>query len=168
MHIQYSIHTTMNNRAGNLRRIHNEVKELKQQLNEESKMFMIDMIDDNIYHWRATLFGPTGSLYEGYEFEVDIKLPDNYPYSPLTVKFITKIQHVNVNNDGDICLNVLKTEWTPSQTIYSILISLILLMSQPNPDDPFNSDLAELYRTNKHDYEKKIKRACNTHAKKRT
>lgn len=158
----------MNNRTGNLRRIHNEVKELKQQSISESNMFMIDMIDDNIYHWQAIIYGPEKSLYEGFEFKVDIQLPENYPNSPLTVKFITKIQHVNVNNDGDICLDILKTAWRPTLTIYSVLVSLILLMCQPNPDDPFNSELAELYRTNKKAYEKKIKKTCEAHAKKRS
>ena len=33
----------------------------------------------NIFEWKATLPGPEGSPYEGGEFEIEIKLPKDYP-----------------------------------------------------------------------------------------
>lgn len=36
--------------------------------------------ESNILLWRATLPGPAGSPYEGGVFEVDIKVPDDYPF----------------------------------------------------------------------------------------
>jgi hypothetical protein len=36
--------------------------------------------ESNIFSWRATLPGPAGSPYEGGEFEVDIRIPEDYPY----------------------------------------------------------------------------------------
>lgn len=148
------------NSTSNLRRIQNEVKTLKSNTEEYGKMFSVNMVGDDMYHWHAILIGPQDSLYQGYNFKLDIVLPVDYPYSPPRVKFITPIQHVNVNNDGDICLDILKNNWIPSQNIRSILISIRLLLAEPNPEDPFNSDLATLYRTNKDNYIKKIKKSC--------
>ena len=122
------------------------------------------MVGDDMYHWEAFIKGPKDSLYQGYEFKVDIKLPENYPYSPMIVKFITPIQHVNVNKNGDICMDILKDEWSSSQNIQSILISIISLMRDPNIKDPFNSDLAELYRTNEDKYKKAIHDFCKEKA----
>jgi ubiquitin-conjugating enzyme E2 D/E len=34
----------------------------------------------NIFAWKATLPGPKGSPYEGGVFEVDIRIPEDYPY----------------------------------------------------------------------------------------
>jgi len=34
----------------------------------------------NIFAWIAVLPGPAGSPYEGGMFEVDIKIPEDYPY----------------------------------------------------------------------------------------
>lgn len=152
--------------TASLRRIQNEVKHLENHKNEYEKMFEINMVGDNMYHWQAILYGPEESLYEGYEFELDILLPKNYPFSAPRVKFITPIQHVNINNKGDICLDILKDKWAPAQNIKTILLSLLLLLSKPNPSDPFNSDLAELYRTNEDEYNKTIKKYCEKCAKK--
>lgn len=148
------------NSTSNLRRIQNEVKSLKGNTEEYGKMFNVNMVGDDMYHWQAILIGPPDSLYQGYNFKLDIVLPADYPYSPPRVKFITPIQHVNVNNGGDICLDILKGNWVPSQNIRSILLSIRLLLAEPNPKDPFNSDLATLHRTDKKEYIRKIKKSC--------
>jgi ubiquitin-conjugating enzyme E2 D/E len=155
------------NKTANLRRIQNEIKHLDQSHTAEYiKMFKINMVEDDVYHWDVTLYGPGDSLYEGYEFKLDIRLPDDYPFSAPRVKFITPIQHVNINAKGDICLDILKDRWAPSQNIKTIILSIILLLSQPNPKDPFNADLAQLYRTDEKKYVQEIKRFCKKNCKK--
>ena len=148
------------NSTSNLRRIQNEVKSLKSNTEEYGKMFSVYMVGDDMYHWQAILHGPPDSLYQAYDFKLDIVLPADYPYSPPRVKFVTPILHVNVNSGGDICLDILKGNWLPSQNIRSILLSIRLLLSEPNPNDPFNSDLATLFRSNEKEYIRKVKKFC--------
>ena len=152
------------NTTANLRRIQNEIKQIKQQAAEYKKMFELNMVGDNVYHWEAIIYGPEESLYEGYKFKLDIQLPDNYPFSAPNVKFITPIQHVNVNSKGDICLDILKNNWASSQNMQSVMLSLRLFLCDPNTDDPLNSDLAELYRSNKKEYTNRIKEHCKKNA----
>jgi ubiquitin-conjugating enzyme E2 D/E len=35
--------------------------------------------ESNIFLWRAQLPGPTGSPYEGGLFDVDVRIPEDYP-----------------------------------------------------------------------------------------
>lgn len=147
------------NRTANFRRLQNEIKQLKQQSDEYKEIFVIEMVGDDMYHWQAVLFGPKDSLYEKCQFDLDIKLPDNYPFSPIAVKFKTPIIHINVNANGDICLDILTNKWSPSQNIHSVLLSICLLLSQPNTDDPFNYELAEIYKQDKKKYLDTIRRA---------
>jgi len=146
--------------TANHRRILNEVKNIENQASEYEKMFKITMVGDDMYHWEVVLYGPEDSLYEGSVYKLDIRLPNDYPFSAPRVKFITPIQHVNINSKGDICLDILRDEWRAAQNIKSVILSILLLLSQPNPDDPFNSELAELYRNNHKEYIRRIKKSC--------
>lgn len=75
-------------------------------------------------------------------------LPEEYPYSPPKVRFLTKIYHPNVDKLGRICLDVLKEKWTPALMIHSVLLSIQSLLSTPNPDDPLDATIAKEWKTN--------------------
>jgi ubiquitin-protein ligase len=149
------------------RRIVNEAKAIeKEQKNGTSKsMFSLTMADGDMYHWKAVVYGPDDSFYEGYEFDVDINIPAQYPNTAPIVKFVTAIQHVNVNSAGDICLDILKDKWTSAMNMSTILASIASLLDSPNPDDAFNADLAATYRTDEKKYEKIIRDSCKKNAR---
>ena len=53
------------------------------------------------------------------------------------MRFETKVWHPNISSEnGAICLDILKNEWSPALTIRTALISLQALLSAPEPDDP--------------------------------
>ena len=69
------------------------------------------------------------------------------------VHFNTKIWHPNIDKLGRICLDILKTKWSPALQIRSVLLSLQALMSCPNPADPLNTPCAEQYKADKSKFE---------------
>jgi len=108
--------------------------------------------EEDLFHWDATIMGPTDTPFEGGLFRLDIKLPANYPFKAPKVHFITKIYHPNINASGGICLDILKTEWSPALTISKVLLSICSLLSDPNPDDPLEPNVAKIYKTNINQY----------------
>jgi ubiquitin-conjugating enzyme E2 D/E len=103
------------------------------------------LIDDDIYHWQATIIGPDDTPYSGGVFELRIDFPQDYPFKPPNVVFITKIFHCNINYNGNICLDILKDQWSPALTINKVLLSICSLMNDQNPNDPLTPDAADLY-----------------------
>ena len=109
-------------------------------------------LDDDIYHWQATIMGPSDSPYQGGVFYLDICFPQDYPYKPPKIKFNTKIYHPNINSSGGICLDILKDQWSPALTISKVLLSICSLLTDPNPDDPLVPSIADLYINNRQEY----------------
>ena len=68
--------------------------------------------------------------------------------APPKVRFLTKIFHPNVDKLGRICLDILKDKWSPALQIRTVLLSIQALLSAPNPDDPLDNGVAELWKKN--------------------
>ncbi|KAJ9618695.1 hypothetical protein H2203_008899 [Taxawa tesnikishii (nom. ined.)] len=103
--------------------------------------------DNELTHWRAVLRGVSGTAYEGGLWALDIQIPPTYPHSPPTIKFLTPICHPNVHfKTGEICLDLLKTSWSPVYTIAETLNAIQQLLTSAEPDSPLNIDVAQLFR----------------------
>jgi len=129
----------------------------ERRLNKEYKDFQKDPPsncsagpnNDNIYKWKAFINGPKDSPYEGGLFELEMTFTNRYPFKPPKVVFITKIYHMNINGSGQICLDILKDNWSPALTISKLLLSICSLLTDPNPDDPLVPEIANLYKRDK-------------------
>jgi ubiquitin-conjugating enzyme (huntingtin interacting protein 2) len=57
------------------------------------------------FHLVGTFPGPENSPYEGGTFDVDIVVPEQYPFQPVKMKFITKVSdNAAVREDAHICV----------------------------------------------------------------
>ncbi|CAJ0745244.1 1113_t:CDS:2 [Entrophospora sp. SA101] len=108
---------------------------------------------DNLYDWVSTITGPADSPYAGGIFFLDINFPQDYPFKPPKVVFRTRIYHCNINSSGQICLDILKDNWSPALTISKVLLSICSLLTDANPYDPLVGNIANqyLYDSEEHD-----------------
>lgn len=109
--------------------------------------------DDDIYNWEGVMFGPSDSPYAGGVFKVNIQFPIDYPFKPPRIIFTTKIYHPNINTQGFICLDILKQNWSPALTISKVLLSILSMLTDPNPKDPLMPDIAQQYINDRASYE---------------
>ena len=109
--------------------------------------------EEDVYVWEGVLFGPEDSPYAGGVFKVNIQFPSDYPFKPPRITFQTKIYHPNINAAGFICLDILKQNWSPALTISKVLLSILSMLTDPNPKDPLMPDIANQYTENRPEYE---------------
>lgn len=84
----------------------------------------------------------------GGRWHLNLTIPPTYPTTPPTITFDTLICHPNIHfHTGEICLDLLKTSWSPAYTIASTLSSVRNLLDiSADPDSPLNVDVAVLAR----------------------
>jgi len=108
---------------------------------------------DDLFHWQATIMGPSDSPFQGGVFFLSIHFPTDYPFKPPKVNFTTRIYHPNINSNGSICLDILRDQWSPALTISKVLLSICSMLTDPNPDDPLVPEIAHVYKTDRARYE---------------
>ncbi|MBZ3879489.1 Ubiquitin-conjugating enzyme E2 D1 [Sciurus carolinensis] len=89
------------------------------------------------------------SAYQGGVFFLTVHFPTDYPFKPPKIAFTTKIYHPNINSNGSICLDILRSQWSPALTVSKVLLSICSLLCDPNPDDPLVPDIAQIYKSDK-------------------
>jgi len=102
-------------------------------------------ISEDLREWKACIKGPDDTPYSEGNFELSIVFPDNYPFDPPKITFNTRIFHPNISPDGKICVDILKDNWAPSLTILKVILSILSLLSSPNPNDPLVPEIAKIF-----------------------
>jgi ubiquitin-conjugating enzyme E2 D/E len=110
-------------------------------------------VGNDLFNWEAVIFGPSDSPFAGGVYKLSIRFPTDYPFKQPHVQFLTRVYHPNINSAGGICLDILKNQWSPALTISKVLLSILSLLTDPNPDDPLVPEIASLYKTNRAAYE---------------
>ena len=136
-------------------RLTKELTSLQSEKNKLSGIIIDTPLD--IMTWSATMIGPHDSSYENGIFKMLIRFNDEYPVKAPSIKFLTPMFHPNIYRDGKICIDILQGEWSPSQTVQTILLSIMSLLTDPNPSSPANRDAAMLYTSDKIAYDNKVR-----------
>ncbi|KIW03887.1 uncharacterized protein PV09_05180 [Verruconis gallopava] len=128
------------------KRLIQELKDYQKDPNE-ALLYLGPASDNELMEWTAVMKGVEGTAYEGGRWLLHILIPSNYPLSPPTITFSTPICHPNVHfKTGEICLDLLKTSWSPAYTISSTLTAVHQLLTSAEPNSPLNIDVAVLLR----------------------
>ena len=95
--------------------------------------------------------------------------PKDYPNNPPSVRFVSEMWHPNVYSDSKVCISILHSpgddpmgyeqaneRWSPVQTVETIMLSIISMLSSPNDESPANIDAAKQFREDLPGFRKKV------------
>jgi len=118
----------------------------------------------NLFKWKALMKAPDKSPYGGYLFKFEIEFPEDYPDSPPEVFCKTDMYHMNIDTDGRVCVSSVSDQWDDAKNINEVLLSIFVIFSVPNPDSPYREEIADLFNTDREEYNKRVKEHCAKYA----
>ncbi|KJE96553.1 ubiquitin-conjugating enzyme E2 [Capsaspora owczarzaki ATCC 30864] len=121
---------------------------------------------DSLFSWIGTIKGVSGTVYEGLSYKLLLKFPSAYPFNAPTVTFETPCFHPNVDERGNICLDILKDKWSALYDVRTILLSIQSLLGEPNNESPLNGQAAGLW-ANQEEFKKLLLQKYNENANKK-
>lgn len=138
--------------------------ELKQMVQDPNYLYSVSPMKGNLYNWDVIMLGPPDTIFEGAIIKALLIFPTDYPCRAPVFKFKTVLFHPNVYADGSVCISILhegideygyesiSERWTPTQSVSTILISILSILSSPNFDSPANVDASNLWKHNYKEY----------------
>jgi len=128
----------------------------------------VNFNDEDYTTLSGTILGPQSTPYEGGLFKLTLTIPDRYPFEPPGLRFDTKIYHPNIDEGGRVCLDLLhcppRGAWKPVLNIRTLLTSVRLLLSEPNPDDGLLADISQQYKFHREEFNAEARRFTKLHA----
>jgi ubiquitin-protein ligase len=134
-----------------------DYNEIQKPLYSNTGIFY-QLVDENITHGYACIFGPQDTPYEDCPMFYEIHIGNSYPFDSPKVKFLTNDEktrfHPNMYVEGKVCLSILGTwsgpAWASTMRISTVLVTLQSLMdNEPLRHEPgyekINTDIHKVY-----------------------
>ncbi|OBA20741.1 hypothetical protein METBIDRAFT_79026 [Metschnikowia bicuspidata var. bicuspidata NRRL YB-4993] len=97
----------------------------------------------DLFHFNIEIC-PVEGHYKAGRFRFKVEILENYPIDPPRIKCVQKIYHPNIDLEGNVCLNILRQDWSPVLSLNAVLLGLNFLFLELNPNDPLNKDAANM------------------------
>jgi ubiquitin-protein ligase len=100
---------------------------------------------------------PNVDVYKQAAFQIEIKLPQEFPFKPPEVRFLTPIYHPNVDDQGKICVDILNANeaWKPTTSLVDIVKAVVDVIDHPKIDHALNAEIGSEYTNNKAEFDRK-------------
>jgi len=128
--------------------------------------------DPNQLHTFDLIIIPDEGYWQGGKFCFHIYVTEEYNIVPPKVKCMTKLWHPNINEDGDICLSLLRQNsidglgWAPTRRLKDVCWGLNSLFTDLlNFEDPLNIEAADHYQNDKDAFKFKVREYVQQYAK---
>lgn len=80
-----------------------------------------------------------------------LTFPPSYPYSAPRARCLARIFHPNIDYAGNVCLNVLRLDWSPVLSLNSVLLGLLMLfVGELDAEEPLNLVAGEILKNDPH------------------
>ena len=105
------------------------IRELQECMKEPSPYFRVWPRDENFLIWEGVIHNIPTAEHTGKKYSLSITCSENHPFKPPTVRFNSKVKCENILRNGDVCMDILYTDWSPAITMNKLMLSVTSLLT---------------------------------------
>ena len=114
-------------------RLLREIKEVIRH--EDNDRFRVYVNSRDINEWKLYIASPEDSHYGKQWWSLSVVFPPDYPWVPPLFRFVSDIYHVNVSEDGRICLSALFERYRTGDHVISLINAVLDMFTNPELDN---------------------------------
>lgn len=137
-----------------------------------TSQWQITYPDPNKLHEFVLVVRPKDGFWAKGNFYFSVTVPEGYNFVPPIVKCTTKIWHPNIDEDGRVCLSLLRQSsldssgWAPTRKLYEVVWGIESLFSELcDFTDALNTTAADQYARDPDAFRNKARYYVNEYAK---
>ena len=104
-------------------------RELRECMQEPSPYFRVWPRDENFLVWEGVIHNLPGAEHVNKKYSLTITCSENHPFKPPTLRFNSKVKCENILRNGDVCMDILYTDWSPAITMNKLMLSVTSLLT---------------------------------------
>ncbi|KAH9286200.1 Nedd8-conjugating enzyme UBE2F [Echinococcus granulosus] len=146
-----------------------ELTDLKSNLSQHCRLRYPD--PDKLHEFEI-IISPVDGFWAKGHFHFEFTVPEGYNHVPPIVKCTTRIWHPNIDEEGRICLSLLRPSsldssgWAPTRKLSDVIWGLESLFSDLcDFNDALNTNAAEEYIRDPESFKRTVRRYVSQYAK---
>lgn len=93
-------------------------------------------------------------IYEGMVLHFIMKIPREYPFKAPKLFCMDPLFHPNVDEDGNVCMEMLRLGWSPGYGLENVFINLHVILIEVSGEDALNTLAGDLFKS---DYDRFVR-----------
>jgi ubiquitin-protein ligase len=108
------------------------------------------LVEEMIDVWELTIrVSQPGCIYAGFPWKITVDFTAGYPNEPPKIRFTHPPYHINVADDGEICLAILTTQYRAAVTMVQVFQGIQAVLINPETGNALSPYRLRLFLENK-------------------
>lgn len=146
-------------------RIKRIMRELAQVVASEKYGFVkVFPVRDEIDSWKLFLKSYNEGPYSQQWWPLLIHFPPEYPKMPPMFRFIGIPYHINISDEGLICIGALEKNYSFGMTVISMIREIINILDNPDFSSPYQIDKLLIYKNDPIKFNELVAKSVNVNS----
>lgn len=97
---------------------------------------------------------PLEGPYRAALIPFSLRVPLTYPFQAPKLRCLRRLLHPSIDQEGNVCLNILRLDWSPVLSLNVVIWGLLALLLEPEAEEPLNQEAGRLLQGDPREFDR--------------